>query len=499
MKKMLLTVFVMVALCCLLALGVCAASTNEFGEVEELADINLKNMSTDTEARMVIVDSKGEYHTFPTGYILTNSTILGLSFNSISAALGEAIGRGNIVRIEVPSNITDIGYGGLSQCEKLVEIKFLENSQLKTVGGGGFYANPLLERINLPASLEEFTGKQIFNMCYALHTVEFAPDSVIEALPDAMFQNCSSLKKLVIPSSVKTLGKRLFDSSTVIDELYLSANLIDFGTEHFAWKQSGVLKIYAPAQLFENKDSVGINDFSWWENDKCLPSMVIFLTGTEAQANAIVQKSTYHKLTNATVSLWESGRTTDSYVPQSGWAIVYGYSACDAFYGGEHMFTGVDSAKVIDFFTEIKVGDMCTRRDCGVGTVSAVIEPIFENLGFSVSEKADKNGKYSIALGYKINHQAYGEYLEYGYLKYGFVIGMVDSEREPVSVINGIITAREGAYAIDSSLFAYNYADLKLVGVGENNNGKELVMCMYAFDGVKIKYLNENVVINVGA
>lgn len=499
MRKTLLTVFIMAALCCLLAIGVCAASTNEFGNVEELANINLKNMSVDTEARMVIVDSKGEYHTFPTGYILTNSTTWALNFNPISTALGETVSRASLVRIEVPSNITDIGYGGLSQCENLLEIKFLENSQLKTVGGGGFYANPLLEKINLPASLVEFTGKQIFNMCYALHTVEFAPNSVIEALPDAMFQNCTSLKRLVLPSSVKTLGKRLFDSSTVIEELYLSPNLVDFGSEHFAWKQSGVLKIFAPSQLFENKDSVGIVDFSWWENDKCLPSMVIFLTGTEAQANAIVQKSTYHKLTNATVSAWDSGRTTDSYAPENGWAIVYGYSACDAFYGGEHKLTGVDSAKVESFFEEIKVGDMCTRPDCGVGSVSAVIEPIFENLGFSVSEEADQNGKYSIALGYKINYQAYLAYLEYGYMEYGFVIGLADKDSAPISVTDGIITVREGAYATGNSIFAYDYVDFKLTGVGEANNGKELVMCMYAFDGERIEYLNENVIVDVGA
>ena len=497
MKKAFLTVFAVAVLCCMLAVGVSAASTNEFGDVETIEGINLKNMSVDTEARMVIVNSAGEYHTYPTSYVLVSGTTLGFNFNPISTALGETISKKNLVRIEVPSDIVTIGYGGLSQCEKLLEIKFFENSQLQIVGGGGFYANPLLERINLPASLKEFTGKQIFNMCYALHTVEFAPNSVIEVLPDSMFQNCTSLKKLVIPHSVKTLGGRLFDSSTVIEELYLSPNLVDFGTEHFAWKQSGVLKIFAPAQLFANKDTVGINDFSWWENDKCLPSMVIFLTGTEAQANALVQKSTYHKLTNATVSAWDSNLTTDDYAPESGWAIVYGYSPCDAFYGGEHQFTGTDSAKVVDFFTEIKVGDMCTRKDCGLGSVTKVIEPIFENLGFSVSEQADENGKYSVTLGYKINYQAYGQYLEYGYLEYGFVIAAANGESKPLSVLNGAVTYGEGTFIAKSSLFAYDFVDFKLIGISKEHNGREIVMSMYVFDGANVDYLNENLVISL--
>jgi len=38
---------------------------------------------------------------------------------------------------------------------------------------------------------------------------------------------------------------------------------------------------------------------------------------------------------------------------------------------------------------------------------------------------------------------------------------------------------------------------LKLIGIDSSKNGSEIVMSMYAFDGKEIKYLNENLIINV--
>jgi hypothetical protein len=135
-------------------------------------------------ARMVIKNAKGEYHTYPSSYVLLdNSGSFSFDFNPISKALGETITKDSLIRFEVPSNITNIPYGGLSACKNLLEIRFLEDSRLETAGGGAFYNNPVLEKINLPASLKNFTGTQIFNMCYKLHTVTFAQNSSLQKSP----------------------------------------------------------------------------------------------------------------------------------------------------------------------------------------------------------------------------------------------------------------------------------------------------------------------------
>ena len=501
MKKIVLLLSLMAITCCFLVMGVSAATTNEFGEAKALANIDMKGMNTDTEARVVLRLSNGEYHTYPSAYILTSGEQLQFNYSPISQALGESITSASIIRIEVPGNIVKIAYGGMAGFSQLLEIRFLEDSLLESVAGGGFYNNPLLEKINLPASLKEFTGTQIFNMCYKLHTVTFAENSQLTKIPDYCFQNCKSLKKLVLPHSVTTLGNNLFDSSTGIEELYLSPNLVDFGKDHFAWKKSGVLKIYAPAQLFANKDSVGISDFSWWENDKCLPSMVIFITGTEAQAQAIVSKSTYHKLTNATVSPWDEGKNEDDYVPQTGWAIVYGYGYCDAFFGGAHQMTGEESVKIVDYFSPISVGDICTRKECGKGVVSKKIAPVFEQaLGISTTEKPDANGKYSMTVGYAINRDAYNELCEYITLEFGFVVSAVSvTGKEPLKLENGKACPvnAEKTIFVEQTALAHRLVDIKLIGISSANNGMEFVMTMFVSDGEKITYLNDTVTVNI--
>ena len=189
-RKILLVLLIVALIACLFTLSVSAATTNEFGEVEALDNIDLSKQNKDMGAKMVIVNAKGEYHTYPSSYVLLDySNSFYFDFNPISKALGEAITRDSLVRFEVPSNITNIPYGGLSACKKLVEIKFLEDSRLETAGGGAFYNNPVLEKINLPASLKEFTGTQIFNTCYKLHTVTFAENSQLTKIPDSCFQN----------------------------------------------------------------------------------------------------------------------------------------------------------------------------------------------------------------------------------------------------------------------------------------------------------------------
>ena len=196
MKKVFLLLSLMAITCCFLVMGVSAATTNEFGDAQTLANIDMNGMNTDTEARVVLRLSDGEYYTYPSAYIFRSGAQLQFDYSPISKALGQSITSANVIRLEVPSNIVNIAYGGISGYSQLLEIRFLEDSSLETVGGGGFYNNPLLEKINLPSSLKEFTGTQIFNACYALHTVTFAENSQLTKIPDYCFQNCRALKSL---------------------------------------------------------------------------------------------------------------------------------------------------------------------------------------------------------------------------------------------------------------------------------------------------------------
>ena len=84
MKKRIIMLTVITAcLMLLLALGVNAAATNEFGTVETSTTIDLTGMSTDTKARVVLFDGT-EYHTYPSQYIVTSAADMGYNFSKIN-------------------------------------------------------------------------------------------------------------------------------------------------------------------------------------------------------------------------------------------------------------------------------------------------------------------------------------------------------------------------------------------------------------------------------
>lgn len=501
MKRKILFFSVMaIVACCFMAMGVCAANTNEFGQIEEIPNIDLTGMNTDTVARVVVMNGENEYHTYPARYIVSESAKFKYNFKPINDALGTSYNKHSVIRIEVPDNITiATNCGDLSQTNNLLEIKFFPTSELHTLEYGCFYANKKLQKLNIPKKVTTI-GTLIVNNS-TLEELVF-DDGFSAILPKDSFRGAGGVKKVVFSNQMTTVEDRALDSTLgeQLEEFYMGASLKDLGTNNMAWVKQSV-RFYVPAEFLAEVDTITMETFSWWSSTACLPTGVIFFTGTRAQAEALIAKSTYDRVFCSTAELveWDSNVADSEYAPQKGWRIVYNYGICNAFYGGEHVMSGVESAKVVDFFTEIKVGDMCTRQGCGIGTVSCVIEPIFENLGFSQSENADENGKYSITLGYKINRDAYKTYLEYGELEFGFVVASAEAVGSiALKIENGaVVTVDEKVYMVNQELFAYDYVDFKLIGVDHSKNGKEIIMSMYVFDGVQIKYLNENLTIKV--
>ena len=88
MKKKILFICLMVSLLFVVfALSVNAQSTNEFAPTPEtIPGIDLSEMSTDTTARVVIVDANGVYHTYPAQYVVSNNTKFYYNFKPINNA-----------------------------------------------------------------------------------------------------------------------------------------------------------------------------------------------------------------------------------------------------------------------------------------------------------------------------------------------------------------------------------------------------------------------------
>lgn len=499
MKKKVLLVFSMVALATFLfAVSVSAAATNEFGTPEVIEGIDLTGMNTDTSARVVLVDASGEYHTYLTSCILSSNTKFKYNFNPINNALGTSYTKNSVVRIEVPDNIEiAANCGDLCSSAELLEIKFFPTSELHTLEYGCFYNNKKLQKLNIPKKVTTM-GTLLINNSH-LEELVF-DDGFCAVLPSNSFTGASGLKKIVFSNQMTTVEDRALDSTLgeELEEFYMGKSLKDLGTNNMAWVKQSV-KFYIPAQFLSEVEAITMETYSWWGSSACLPTGVIFFTGTREQAQALIDKSTYDRLFCSSAELveWDSDVADGEYVPQKGWKIVYNYGICNAFYGGAHTLTGKESANVKDFVSEITVGDICTRQGCGMGTVTKTIAPIFECLGTAVSEFTDVNGNYSITIGYKINKTAYASYLEYGELEYGLV---ASASSAPLTCENGKVSIKDGVKAIcaEGKKLIHDYVDIKLLGVGTDKNGTELTMSMYVYDGKSIAYLSEPLTVNVG-
>jgi hypothetical protein len=137
----------------------------------------------------------------------------------------------------------------------------------------------------------------------------------------------------------------------------------------------------------------------------------------------------------------------------------------------------------------------CQNASCCVTVDGVDVAPIFVNLGVSVSEFADASGNYSITVGYKINNEAYGEYVDGGYtLSFGIVVSAYNvTGATPLICENGEVIPLNPEKTIftKQAELLHNYVDIKVTGISAANNGAELVVCMFACDGEGVYYLNE--------
>ena len=515
-RKLLITMLLALALCFVFVLGVCAATTNEFGAVEKIDNIDLTDMNTDTLARVVIVDANGQYHTYPSQYVVSNNTKFYYNFKPINTALGTSYNKHSVVRIEVPDNITiATNCGDLSQTNNLVEIKFFPTSELHTLEYGCFYANKKLEKLNIPKKVTTI-GTLIINNS-TLKELVF-DDGFSAVLPKDSFKGASGVERVVFSNQMTTLEDRAIDSTLgeQLKEFYFGAGLKDLGTNNMAWVKQSV-KFYMPAQFLSEVDTITMETFSWWSSSACLPTGVIFYTGSEAQMQALIAKSTYDRVisSKATLVEWDSSKTDDEYVPSSGWTIVYGYNKCKAFYGNEHDEQALNSCQfgctrgcgtiallenpeheyslnvtyggesVIDYYKSINILEAC--KNCSHEKVNLDISPLFTDKGYSV----DLNS-VGVCQSFKIDLDAIALYKQYvdSSFEYGVVASV--NNTSPIALENDKVNVVGRALVSKMSDTEYSLFNVKVVGIPADKENETIVGCAYAVDRGQIYYLSEN-------
>lgn len=479
-SRFLLTISMLIAFCCFFAIGISAATTDEFGQVETIDGIDLTGMSTDENARIVVKDKNGAFHTYPSRYFVSGNEKFAYNFSLVNGLTGESYTKNSIIRIEVPDDIKVAkNCGDLCGTSSLLEIIFSPDSQCHTLEYGCFYANKALIRLYIPPRVTKMETLLI-NNSYIEELIFMDGFSAIP--PEKSFVGASGVKKVVFSNQMTTVAASSFNFTLgeQLEEFYFGASLMDLGKECASYVKQSV-KFYIPAQFLSKVDEVNMNTFSWWNSSDCLPTGVIFFTGTKEQAQAIINKSTYDRVFCSSAELieWDSSVSDDEYVPSKGWTIVYNYNTCKAFYENQHDMNGVPTLNGKNYFETITIGDMCNR--CGNGVVSDTIAPLFVCKGYTV---ATFGNTYSVAQGFAINKEAIAKYMEYvPSFEYGLIAAGNASGGEFAPELNTDFCVPQGK-------IAHDYFDIKVSGITGEHIGSRIVFCAYVKAEGTVYYLD---------
>jgi hypothetical protein len=115
--------------------------------------------------------------------------------------------NGVIERLVIPKKVTKMGKYALDSCSKLKYVIFEEGSSLRHIGWGAFQSCPLIEEMNLPASLETLGG-YAFEYCKGMKKVMLSPK--MTTIEQRTFNGCSSLTAVEGMNGIQSIGQLAF-------------------------------------------------------------------------------------------------------------------------------------------------------------------------------------------------------------------------------------------------------------------------------------------------
>jgi hypothetical protein len=132
-----------------------------------------------------------------------------------------------IERLVIPKSITIMGGRTLWQCSNLKHVIFEEGSSLRHIGGGAFRWCPMIEEMNLPASLETL-GHSAFNRCRRLKKVTLSPK--MTKIEGFTFGGCSSLTAVEGMNDIQSIGEWAFYNCSSLETIDVNQSAVINGS-----------------------------------------------------------------------------------------------------------------------------------------------------------------------------------------------------------------------------------------------------------------------------
>lgn len=202
-KKILLTLVLVSALICLFAISVSAASVQyKHEEMYFTLDTDAKtatfNQTNRTEFKLTKLIIPGTFEYEGETYTVTNIQDRSIGYQTTS------LGNAYVEYVYIPSTVTYIGDQFVRNCDKLKTV--VVDAKVTSFRTSDFQGCPLLEEIDLSGMTE------------------------LTSLAASMAGGSANLKTVKLPSSLKTIDSKAFQSCGNITTLVLPSGLTTFGT-----------------------------------------------------------------------------------------------------------------------------------------------------------------------------------------------------------------------------------------------------------------------------
>lgn len=193
------------------SIGTCAfsgknlVSINVDKDNENYCDIDGVLFTKDKKSLIVYPSAKGDVYTIPDGVITVCTN---------------AFDNSNVVTVNVPDSVEEIGSRAFDYCSSLKSINF--GNGLKSIGTYAFCDCSSLESIVIPDSVENI-GSSAFSNCSSLESIVI-PNSV-ESIQDYVFTSCTNLKSVDFGTGVKTISSYAFDDCSSLESIIIPDNV----------------------------------------------------------------------------------------------------------------------------------------------------------------------------------------------------------------------------------------------------------------------------------
>ena len=120
----------------------------------------------------------------------------------------KGITKSNLVKVEIGTKVTSIGYDAFYDCRSLQSLTIPDS--VTSIGAGAFWDCTALQSVTIGDSVT-IIGNYAFRGCRELQSLTLPTNVNFRRINGAAFSGCILLKSVTIPDSVKSIGISAFD------------------------------------------------------------------------------------------------------------------------------------------------------------------------------------------------------------------------------------------------------------------------------------------------